>query len=162
MSQILTTVMGCLTGRTKSAATTAEKPSVTEYKDNPTRTTQEIADTVLAAIYSAEKPGRSLELTLQDIVSECGWTESLAAAILNTLELALKEGAPMGQAVKDAYETTVEAAEKALGLIRDFEREHPILFWSLVALGILAILAPWALEALGFAELGPVEGTCAF
>jgi hypothetical protein len=137
-------------------------PSITEYKGNTMRTTQDVANDVLATIFSAENPGRNLELTLQGIVGECGWTESLAAAILNALEIALKEGAPMGQAMKDAYEKAVEAINKALGLVKDFEREHPALFWSLVAVGILTVLTPWALCALGFGELGPVEGTCAF
>jgi hypothetical protein len=114
------------------------------------RTTQEVANDVLTTLYGAERPGCNLELTLQGIVSECGWTESLAAAILNALEIALKEGAPMGQATKDAYEKAVEAIEKVLGLVKDFECEHPKLFWSLVAVGILVVLTPWALEALGF------------
>lgn len=29
---------------------------------------------------------------------------------------------------------------------------------TLVAIGILVILVPWAVEALGFGELGPIEG----
>lgn len=135
---------------------------MTSYKDyNATRTTtQDVANDVLTTLYRAEKRGRDLERTLQGIVSERGWTESLAAAILNTLEAALKEGASMGPAMKDAYEKAVEAIEKVLRLVGDFKREHPVLFWSLVAVAILVVLAPWALEALGFAELGPVEGTC--
>lgn len=32
---------------------------------------------------------------------------------------------------------------------------------TVIALGVLAIVAPWILEALGFAELGPVEGSFA-
>jgi hypothetical protein len=86
----------------------------------------------LILLYSTEKPGRNLELTLQGIVSECGWTESLAAAVLNALEIALKESIPMGQAMKDAYKKAVQIIEKVLGLGKDFEREHPILFWSIV------------------------------
>lgn len=43
---------------------------------------------------------------------------TLAAAILNALEIALKEGAPMGQAMKDAYEKAVEAVEKAWDWLR--------------------------------------------
>lgn len=159
MSQIVDAVIGCLTGRTMSSSTTAKAASMIEYKHNKALTTQEVANEVLTALYSAEKPGRNLELTLQGIVSECGWTESLAAAILNALETALKNGAAMGPAMKDTYEKVVEAIEKALGLVRDFEQAHPILFWSLVAVGVLVVLSPWAPEALGFAELGPVQGT---
>jgi hypothetical protein len=29
----------------------------------------------------------------------------------------------------------------------------------IIALGVLAIIAPWVLPELGFGELGPIEGT---
>jgi hypothetical protein len=78
------------------------------------------------------------------------WTENIAKAILGGLETALKNGAPMGQAMKDAF-------DKATGAAVQFVKNHPIIC-TLVALGILVILAPWAIEALGFGELGPIEG----
>jgi hypothetical protein len=56
-----------------------------------------------------------------------------------------------------------------------FVVEHPV-FCTVVALGVLVsgcptllhmqltivkvIVSPWVIEALGFAELGPVEGMC--
>lgn len=42
-----------------------------------------------------------------------------------------------------------------------FVTEHPVLtevLVTVVAIGILTVLVPWAFEALGFAELCPVEG----
>ena len=37
--------------------------------------------------------------------------------------------------MEDAYENAVEAIEKALGLVKDFEHEHSRLFRSLFAEG---------------------------
>jgi hypothetical protein len=87
---------------------------------------------------------------LQEIVGENGWTENLATAILNGLESALRAGATMGQAVKEAFE---KATKEAAG----FAHDHPA-FCTLIALGILVALAPWVIGALGFGELGPIEG----
>ncbi|KFY04391.1 hypothetical protein V491_09368 [Pseudogymnoascus sp. VKM F-3775] len=56
--------------------------------------------------------------------------------------------------------TMTEAFEKAVSEASGLAHEHPY-FCALIAVGILAILMPWVLEALGFAELGPVEGTFA-
>jgi hypothetical protein len=54
-----------------------------------------------------------------------------------------------------------EASDKAYAAAAEFVHEHPVLTAALVtivAIGILVLLAPWAVEALGFGELGPVEG----
>lgn len=52
--------------------------------------------------------------------------------------------------------TLTEAKGAAIG----FAKEHPA-YAVLIALGILAVLMPWALEILGFGELGPIEGSFA-
>ena len=90
-----------------------------------------------------------------DVVHETGWYEDLAAAVLTGLENALKALAPMGQAMKDAYDKATQIVADVL----KFGKEHPV-FCAVVALGILVILAPWAIEAVGFGELGPIEGLC--
>ena len=59
----------------------------------------------------------------------------------------------MGQGMRDAY-------DKAEGVVEEvwkFAKDHPG-FVAVVAVGILVILAPWAVEVLGFGELGPIEG----
>lgn len=59
--------------------------------------------------------------------------------------------------MKDTYDKVREVAE-------EFVKEHPVLVEVLVivvAIGILAVLVPWAVEALGFGELGPVAGSFA-
>ncbi|KAH9205772.1 hypothetical protein DL95DRAFT_397352 [Leptodontidium sp. 2 PMI_412] len=57
--------------------------------------------------------------------------------------------------------TMKEAFDRASGVAEEFAREHPVLVGvmvTLVALGILALVMPWVIEALGFGALGPVEG----
>ena len=54
-----------------------------------------------------------------------------------------------------------QKASDAVDAIGEFAREHPLWTAAVVAIvvfGILVLLAPYFLEALGFAELGPVEG----
>ncbi len=149
---LLTAIVECLTGQSDSdnAPVTFNEKGPAEYTDEPRRTTQEIAASVLDTLFTTEKNGRDLERTLNNIVSTDGWTESLAEAILSGLENALKAGAPMGQAMKEAFERAMKEAV-------DFAHDHPV-FCTVIALGILVLLVPWAIEALGFAELGPVEG----
>ena len=63
----------------------------------------------------------------------------------------------MNGALKEAYDKACDAAKA----IEGFAAEHPIataVFCTVIALGVLVILAPYVLEALGFAELGPIEG----
>lgn len=54
-----------------------------------------------------------------------------------------------------------EALEKATVATNEFTKEHPVLFTALItltAIGVMVILLPWAVEALGFGELGPLAG----
>lgn len=64
----------------------------------------------------------------------------------------------MREAMKDAYEKAIGAADGIAG----FSREHPVLtgcICAVIALGILVILAPAVIHALGFGVEGVVEGT---
>ncbi|KAI9457774.1 hypothetical protein BJY52DRAFT_1271207 [Lactarius psammicola] len=126
-----------------------------EKKQHP-QTTQAQAEEILSTLYAADTNDEHLYQRLQDVVHETGWYENLAASVLNGLENALKAGATMGQAMKDAYEKSAQVVRDVWG----FVKEHPV-FFAVVALGILVIMAPWALEVLGFGELGPIEGTFA-
>ena len=59
----------------------------------------------------------------------------------------------LGAAVRDAYHKAWQTANEIAG----FVIQHPVKC-TVIALGVLVIIAPWVIEALGFAELGPVEG----
>lgn len=86
-----------------------------------------------------------------------GWYQRLALAVLDAIRAALKDGSPLREAMREAYERASEAAKG----IADFAREHPLYtatICAVIALGILVILAPYIIEALGFGALGPVEG----
>ena len=151
---LITAILDCLTGGADQHDEPIKEKGYAKYTDTETRSTQAIATDVMNALLSAEKKGRDLERTLQNIVGEYGWTENIAKAILDALEKVLKNAAPMAQAMKDAFDKATSAAV-------DFAREHPV-YCTIIALGILVILAPWVIEALGFGELGPIEGKCGF
>lgn len=48
--------------------------------------TQDIATSIIDALKHAKKPGQHLERTLNNLVGEYGWYESLAVAVLNQVE----------------------------------------------------------------------------
>ena len=131
-----------------------EERPLDEKKRDP-QTTKSLAADILSTFYAADANDEHLIQRVQDVVHETGWYEELAAAVLTGLENALKAKAPMGQAMKDAH----EKARQVIADVFGFAREHPV-FCALVALGIIVILAPWAVEVLGFGELGPIEGVC--
>lgn len=122
-------------------------------KKQDSEVTESLAADILSTLHAAEANDEDLVRQIEDIVHETGWYEDLAAAVLNGLEATLKAAAPLGEAMKDAY----DLAAQAVAVVWGFAQDHPV-FCALVALGILVILVPWAVEALGFAELGPVEG----
>ncbi|KIX94422.1 uncharacterized protein Z520_09808 [Fonsecaea multimorphosa CBS 102226] len=118
---------------------------------------KQLAASILSVLFTAEKPGRDLQDRLNDIVHTNGWYEGLAKRVLDGLIAALQAGKAMGGAIQEAY-------DKAYAIGRDFVREHPVLtaaILTVVAIGILVYLAPWAIEALGFGARGPVGGSFA-
>jgi ElaB/YqjD/DUF883 family membrane-anchored ribosome-binding protein len=134
----------------------------TGYMKRRQFTTQEreCASRVVSTLTLAKKADLALEATIQDIVHQAGgWSEWCAAAILSALETVLKAGSEMNAAMQEAYEKACDAAKA----IEGFAAEHPIataVFCTVIALGVLVVLAPYVVEALGFGELGPVAGKC--
>lgn len=122
--------------------------------DNSPRPAAEIADDVVNTILHTSLTGPALYMKLDSIVGTNGWKENVARWVLEKLTRALQDANDkLGPTVRDAYHKAWEVAKS----IEGFVIEHPVMC-TIIALGVLAILAPWALEALGFAELGPVEG----
>lgn len=133
----------------------------------------QVADNVVATVLSTKLTGPALHMQLNRIVGATGWTEKLANWILEKLSAALQQSHDnLGPTIRDAYHKACEVANG----IEGFVVEHPV-FCTVIALGVLVcfeglsyttsvdltfqyqmIIAPWVLEALGFAELGPVEG----
>jgi len=156
---MLAPFLACLGLKTKrqERVTLNTKPSYEpKYTDEDPATDVERAAArfvdVLLVAGIVDSTNQDLEANLKDSIGTYSWTESLAKAILVKLEELINSGASMGSAMKVACEKACEAAT-------GFAREHPV-YTTLIALGILCILAPWVLEVLGFAELGPIEGKC--
>lgn len=109
------------------------------------------AEEVLKVLFDAStNEHQEIEARVNTIIGTDSWKENIATKILYGIQIALEKKTPMGTAMALAFEKSVAAAF-------DFEKEHPVYF-AIIALGISAVMLPWALEALGFAELGIVEG----
>lgn len=166
---LLRAIQQCITGRDadNSASVSVNEKYNKPVADPRSRSAQqqeqrqpteaEIASSVISTLFNAEKAGHDLERNLQHVVRSCGWYEGLAKRILDALVAALNSGVAMGGAIKEAFDRATAVASK-------FIHEHPVLAAAavtLVAIGILVILAPWAVEALGFGGLGPIRGSFA-
>lgn len=110
--------------------------------------------TIVAAMRNAKEQGPSLDATIQQLVDQAGgWSENLAQNVLADLETVLQLGQPMNAAMRKAYDQACKAAKA----IQGFAAERPV-FCTVVALGLLVVLAPCALKWLGFSKLGPIKG----
>jgi hypothetical protein len=139
--------------RTNSAA--YEKTTQDPVTDQPLTMIQKATHDTLRALTLAEKPGRSLEITIDSIVAQSGgWSEYIARKILDAVEQVIKMGGPVQAAMAEALKKSRDAAQK----LTAFAKEHPELMCILIALGVLAILVPVVITALGFTAEGVVEG----
>ncbi|KAK8124141.1 hypothetical protein PG999_004059, partial [Apiospora kogelbergensis] len=111
-----------------------------------------VAD-IISILRSAEKEGVKLAKKVRDTIAE---------GILNSIKAILDKGPKkIGNAMKVAYNRASEAADTLF----QFTKDHPITtagLLTIIAVGILVILTPAVVEALGFAELGPIKGTLFF
>lgn len=153
MSAIIATIVACITGAsTDDIVGTDEKQALISIRQ--VRPLDEVAQDVVNTILRAEEAGGELKAELNAIVGPYGWKEYLVEKVLEKLGAAL-QGAhdKFGPAIRDAYNRTWQTANE----IEGFVIQHPVMC-TVIALGVLVIIAPWVIEALGFAELGPVGG----
>jgi hypothetical protein len=110
---------------------------------------------VLDILFAAEKAGAELAAQLDGVVGAASWAEYLAVKVYEGLRgavEAIQDGAPIAAgALADALK---RAGEEAPG----FAWEHRELIVALLVIGVLVLLVPWALSALGFCEAGISEG----
>ncbi|OCK73706.1 hypothetical protein K432DRAFT_364519 [Lepidopterella palustris CBS 459.81] len=128
------------------------------YQDHPSKA--ELADQIVAKLLAADKNDAILKADLQSTIHTYGWYDGLAAAVLAALENAIKLGEEMGPAMKSAYEKAVAG----VNMVEEWAAEHPemvAVLVTIIALGVLAIMTPWLMAWLGFAEEGIVEGSWA-
>ncbi|KAF9698082.1 hypothetical protein EKO04_003800 [Ascochyta lentis] len=156
MAALITAIIECITcTSSEDTIYPDEKKALNCTSD--ARQLDEIAENVVSTILRAEKAGAGLRAELDIVVGPFGWKEYLAEKVLEKLGAAL-QGAhdKLGPAVCDAYHKAWDIAND----IEGFVIQHPVMC-TIIALGVLVVIAPWVIEALGFAELGPVEGSFA-
>ncbi|KAJ0327548.1 hypothetical protein COL5a_005930 [Colletotrichum fioriniae] len=133
-------------------AVTSEKQTGI-IKDQPIRSAQDAASEFIDILRTAEKGGKDFEHRLRNIVTVNSWTEELAKYILSGVEGLVRHRDTIGQVVRETVDKSTEAADSVF----EFAKEHPV-FVTIIAIGVLVIVAPWVVEALGFGELGPIAG----
>lgn len=153
----LSSLLFCIPGQGDTVQQHNAAPSEkTIIANQPVPYSDDAAGQFVETLRTAEKPDKELENRLKQIVSASGWTENLAQSILHGLEKLLKDGAATSSAM-------AEAIEKATNTAEEFAKADPyytalIAAGTLIALGVLIMLAPWVLEALGFTANGPRLG----
>ncbi|KAF2145403.1 uncharacterized protein K452DRAFT_305431 [Aplosporella prunicola CBS 121167] len=154
---------------TTTAASTQMNYSTFTEKQQPQQQSQpttpsEAAEQILALLLSAPHPSAELKARTQALTtrnsavnaSSSRWAAAVARAVLRAMESALKAG----KAHSGAMGTALEKAEMAAAELGEFVKAHPV-FFTVLALGVLVLLAPAVIHALGFGALGPVEGSFA-
>lgn len=125
------------------------------YQDHPS--SAELAGQIVAKLLAAHRNDAILRADLKSAIHTYGWYDGLAAAVLAAVENAIKLGKEMGPAMHTAYEKAVAG----INGVKEWAGENPemaTVLVTLIALGILAIMMPWLMAWLGFAEEGIVEG----
>jgi hypothetical protein len=115
--------------------------------------TARAADSLINTIFLAEKNGLELRQSLEEIIRTNSWRQNFAKAVFEATQHAIETARPMGDALREVYDKVASVVYSVEGFVRD----HPVVC-ALIALGILVLLAPWVIEALGFAEGGILEG----
>lgn len=113
-----------------------------------------LAAKIVEVMYFSQRADTSLEEELRNIVHTENWYGTLAKGVLDHLIYALKTSKVMGNAMKKAF-------DKASSAAREFAQKHPVYtaaIITVIAIGVLVLITPWVVEALGFGELGPIEG----
>ncbi|CZT52182.1 uncharacterized protein RSE6_13452 [Rhynchosporium secalis] len=158
---IITAIRQCLTGSASFTFTSTSTSTKTDIKHpiSPVAPTDtELASSLLSTLFTSSKSISSLQVHLSSqIHSQNRLTTRLAQHLLDGLVRALNSGKVMGSTMRDAF-------DKASTVAEEFAEKHPVLvavMVTLVAIGILVLVMPWAVEALGFGELGPIEGSFA-
>lgn len=121
-------------------------------------TCEEAATRIVNALFEANRGGFPLIAHIDSIAHQAGgWSEWLANMTRKCIEVALKAGKEMSAAMAAAYAKACEAAR----MFKHFAENHHLataIFVTLIAIGVLVLMAPYVVEMLGFGELGPLEG----
>lgn len=172
MNRILSAVFPCVarrersiqlpTGTSNHQSSNSEKSTILHGGGKTIHLTcEEAAGRIVNALFEANEDGFPLIAHIDGIAHQAGgWSEWLADMTRKGIEIALKAGKEMNAVMAAAYAKACEAAR----IFEHFAKDHPLataVFVTLIAIGVLVILAPYVLEMLGFGELGPIEGELA-
>ena len=149
-------ILACLCGGADDSYPIDQK--VKAMATSPRKTDNDVADEVVYLLRTAENNGPRLKALVCDIISAEGWTEHIAKAVLGALEYIIQN---WREKVGNALREAIDAAEAAADACFIFSMEHPYLttgLLTIVAVGVLVWMAPWAVEALGFGVRGPIAG----
>lgn len=163
----LAAILDCITGSSNSNVAQAPLQSRETFDAKAEliveQSDQAAAANIIDILRSAEKVGPSLQHRLKSAIGPRNWTEGIARAVLNGVIDLVQEGREkMGTAMAEALKRVEEEAVQAFQFAADHPKEVIAGLVIIIAVGILVVMmAPWIVEALGFAELGPVEGSFA-
>ena len=135
----LNSILSCIVGEP------AETPPLGTSSDN---LASSIVTTILTSPTTAE-----LHKSINEQVTANGWTDAFVQKILEGLTAAIKAEASVARPAADAL-------GKATAAAAGFAKDHPA-YTTLLAVGILLVLLPWVLDALGFGVGGVIEGSWA-
>jgi hypothetical protein len=127
----------------------------TTNSSSSSSSTAEDASHFIDTLFAAEKAGPELHEALcrNHPFETASLKQYFAQAVFQTLQKAIETARPMGIALGETYEKVVREVDSIEGFVKD----HPVIC-AVIAIGILVVLAPWVIEALGFAEGGILEG----
>lgn len=125
---------------------------------------EEVVAHVLGILRTAEKVGPGLQSRVRAAIGTQSWTESIARRILDGMVDIVQEGrAKMGPAMAEALQKVETTANEVFKFTKDHPETVAAIFVVVVALGLLVFMGvPWVVSALGFGELGPMEGLSFF
>ena len=129
------------------------QPKPIRLSSNNDDDSKQAAESFVNTLFAAEKNGPELHQALNDINQTASLKQYFARVVFETLQKALETARPMGLALGETYKKVCHEIDGIEGFVKD----HPIMC-AVIAIGILVVLAPWVIEALGFAEGGILEG----
>lgn len=149
--------------QTETKPTTPSEKEPLLPAETSTHHMEQLSIDVVNRLYSADD-AHHLGTELRRIVGAAGWSEALAKKVLAALIKALEDGRDkMGAAMRDAFDKATRIADLEFRRLARWARDKPTeaacaVLLTIVAFGVLVLLAPYILELLGFGELGPAAG----
>jgi len=164
---VISQILCCLSSRKRPAAlenawqqldehsdSEKDRTILRSHTDKEPITKSEAVKRIVDLMFTATEVNATTEKSINDVAHQAGgWNEWIAKNVVAALEEGIRIGramsVPMGQAYKRAEKLALD--------MEGFAHDNPVLC-TVIAFGILVLLAPFCLEWLGFGALGPIEG----